>query len=173
MNTIQDICHMIFGPDGQPKDLTVLQICLRAFAIFVFGLAIIRIGDRRSLAEKTGFDTFFLILIGAVLARAINGSAAFLTTLCCGLFLMIIHRVFAFIAFHSHAFGKVIKGNAVQLVSEGEINWKGMKHHLVSKHDLEEDLRLSANTDDIRQIRTARLERSGDISFIKKDAVRH
>ena len=118
MNAIHDFFQMLIGPDGQPKDLTMLQLCFRAFVIFVFGLAMVRIGDRRSLAEKTGFDTLFLILIGAILARAINGSAAFLTTLGCAVFLMIIHRLFAFIAFRSHAFGKLIKGNAVTLVRD-------------------------------------------------------
>jgi len=38
----------------------------------------------------------------------------------------------------------------------------------VSMHDLDEDMRLSANTDDLSRIRLARVERSGDISFIKK-----
>ena len=170
MNAIQNFSQMLFGPDGQPKDLTMLQLCLRAFAIFLFGLAMVRVGDRRSLAEKTGFDTLFLILIGAVLARAINGSAAFLTTIGCAFFLVIVHRVFSFIAFRSHTFGKLIKGNAVVLVRDGQFEWKAMKHHLVSRHDLEEDMRLSAKTDEIEQIRTARLERSGDVSFIKKDA---
>ncbi|HJT80073.1 MAG TPA: YetF domain-containing protein, partial [Chthoniobacterales bacterium] len=121
------------------------------------------------LAEKTGFDTLFLVLIGAVLARAINGTAPFLSTLGCAIFLMIIHRLFAFIAFHSHAFGKVIKGNAVLLVSDGHFDWKTMKRHLVSRHDLEEDLRLAVKTEDIAGIQAARLERSGDVSFIKKE----
>jgi len=168
MNAIHDFFQMLIGPDGQPKDLTMLQLCFRAFVIFVFGLAMVRIGDRRSLAEKTGFDTLFLILIGAILARAINGSAAFLTTLGCAVFLMIIHRLFAFIAFRSHAFGKLIKGNAVTLVRHGQFDWKAMKHHLVSKHDLEEDLRLSVHMEDISEIKAARLERSGDVSFVCK-----
>src|SRR3954465_14018984 len=104
MNAINDFVQMFIGPDGQPKELTLVQLCVRAFIIFVLGLAMVRIGDRRSLAEKTGFDTLFLILIGAVLARAINGSAGFLTTLGCAVFLMIIHRIFALIAFRSHGF---------------------------------------------------------------------
>jgi uncharacterized membrane protein YcaP (DUF421 family) len=70
----------------------------------------------------------------------------------------------------SHAFGKLIKGNDVKLVSDGKVDWKAMKHHLVSKHDLEEDLRLSAATEDIEKVKTARLERSGGISFIKKES---
>ena len=167
MQGIHDFLQVWLGPDGQPKELTLLQICLRAFLIFAIGLALVRIGDRRSLAEKTGFDTLFLILIGAILARAINGSAAFLTTIGCGFFLMIVHRVFSWIAFRSHAFGKLIKGSDELLVRDGKIVWKGMKKHLVSEHDLQEDLRLSAKTLDLSDIKYARLERSGDISFIK------
>jgi uncharacterized membrane protein YcaP (DUF421 family) len=157
------------GPDGQPKELTLLQICLRALIIFVFGLAMVRIGDRRSLAEKTGFDTLFIVLLAGILARAINGSAPFLTTIGCAIFLVVIHRSCAYGAFHSHVFGKLIKGNDIRLLTDGQIDWDAMKHHLVSKHDLEEDLRLSAKTEDLSGIGAARLERSGDISFIKKD----
>lgn len=168
MNALNSVFQVIIGPDGQPKELTLLQLCVRAFIIFVLGLAMVRFGDRRSLSEKTGFDTLFLVLIGAVLARAINGSAAFLTTIGCALFLMAIHRLFAFIAYHSHTFGKLIKGDEVTLVTNGTVDWKNMKKHLVSKHDLEEDLRLNAAAEDFEKIKAARLERSGDISFIKK-----
>jgi uncharacterized membrane protein YcaP (DUF421 family) len=112
----------------------------------------------------------FLVLTGAVLARAINGSAGFLSTIGCAFFLMLVHRVFAFVAYRSHSFGKLIKGSDVELVREGQVDWKAMKHHLVSKHDLEEDLRLSAATECIEKIKVARLERSGDVSFIKKDS---
>jgi uncharacterized membrane protein YcaP (DUF421 family) len=169
MDAFTSFLQSIIGPDGQPKELTLLQLCIRALIVFVLGLGMVRIGDRRSLSEKTGFDTLFLVLMGAVLARAINGSAAFLTTIGCAVFLMLVHRVFALIAFRSHAFGKLIKGSDVKLVTDGQIDWKAMKRHLVSKHDLEEDLRLSAETDDISKIHAARLERSGDVSFIKKE----
>ena len=86
MDAFMNLLQSMLGPDGQPKELTLLQLCARAFIVFVLGLAMVRIGDRRSLSEKTGFDTLFLVLIGAVLARAINGSAAFLTTIGCAFF---------------------------------------------------------------------------------------
>ena len=108
MNTINDFLFALLGPDGEPKEMTLLQISTRCFVIFIIGLALVRIGDRRSLAEKTGFDALFIVLLGSVLSRAINGSAAFFTTIGAGILLMIIHRVFAFIAFRSHAFGKLI-----------------------------------------------------------------
>ena len=168
MNALQNFFLMLLGPDGKVTELTLLQVSLRGFVIFVAGLAIVRIGDRRSLAEKTAFDAIFIVLIGSMLSRAINGPAPFFTTIGAGIALMIIHRAFAFGAFKSHAFGKLIKGSAYPLVRNGEIDWKEMKHGLVSQHDLEEDLHLDAKTEDISEIKTARLERSGDISFIKK-----
>jgi uncharacterized membrane protein YcaP (DUF421 family) len=35
-------------------------------------------------------------------------------------------------------------------------------------HDLEEDMRLNGHLDDLSKVRLARVERSGDISIIKK-----
>jgi uncharacterized membrane protein YcaP (DUF421 family) len=43
-----------------------------------------------------------------------------------------------------------------------------MRRNHVSIHDLEEDMRLNAHLDDRSKVRVARIERSGDISFIKK-----
>jgi uncharacterized membrane protein YcaP (DUF421 family) len=169
MNALQNFFFMLLGPDGKATELTLLQISLRGFVIFVVGLAIVRIGDRRSLAEKTAFDAIFIVLVGSMLSRAINGTAPFFTTIGAGIALMIIHRAFAFGAFKSHSFGKLIKGEPFTLVRDGQIDWKEMKRGLVSKHDFEEDLRLDAKTEDLSTIQTARLERSGDISFIKKE----
>jgi uncharacterized membrane protein YcaP (DUF421 family) len=169
MNALQNFFLTLLGPDGKATELTLLHIALRGFIILIVGLAIVRIGDRRSLAEKTAFDAIFIVLVGSMLSRAINGTAPFFTTIGAGIALMIIHRAFAFGAFKSHWFGKLIKGEALTLVRDGKIDWKEMKHGLVSQHDLEEDLHLDAKTEDISVIKIARLERSGDISFIKKE----
>jgi len=168
MNALQNFFLMLLGPDGKATELTLLQIALRGFVIFIAGLAIVRIGDRRSLSEKTAFDAIFIVLIGSMLSRAINGTAPFFTTIGAGITLMIIHRLFAFGAFKSHWFGKLIKGKPVTLLRNGEIDWKEMERSLVSGHDFEEDLRLNAKTEDASTIQVARLERSGDISFINK-----
>jgi uncharacterized membrane protein YcaP (DUF421 family) len=169
MNALQNFFLTLLGPDGKATELTLLHISLRAFFIFVVGLAIVRIGDRRSLAEKTAFDAIFIVLIGSMLSRAINGTAPFFTTIAAGIVLMVIHRACAFGACKSHAFGKLIKGRDVTLVREGKIDRAQMRRSLVSDHDFEEDLRLDAKTEDISTIQVARLERSGDISFIKKE----
>jgi uncharacterized membrane protein YcaP (DUF421 family) len=169
MNALQNFFLILLGPDGKATELTLFNISLRGFIIFIVGLALVRIGDRRSLAEKTAFDAIFIVLVGSMLSRAINGTAPFFTTIAAGLALMIVHRLFAFAAFRSHWFGKIIKGQPMTLIRNGEIDWDKMKQALVSKHDLDEDLHLDAKTEDVSTIKIARLERSGDISFIKQE----
>ena len=169
MNALQNFFLTLLGPDGKVSELTLLHISLRSLFIFIIGLALVRIGDRRSLSQKTAFDAIFIVLIGSMLSRAINGTAPFFTTIAAGIVLMVIHRACAFGACKSHAFGKLLKGRPVTLVHNGKIDQAEMRRSLVSEHDLEEDLRLEAKTEDVSTIALARLERSGDISFIKKE----
>jgi uncharacterized membrane protein YcaP (DUF421 family) len=51
---------------------------------------------------------------------------------------------------------------------------KTAKHCAVYEEELslEEDMRLDAQTDDLSKIQVARLERSGDISFIQANGAR-
>jgi uncharacterized membrane protein YcaP (DUF421 family) len=103
-----------------------------------------------------------------VLSRAINGSAAFFATLGGDVVLVLLHRLLAFIAYHSHWFGCLIKGEAEVIVENGQLILPTMRRNHISRHDLEEDLRLDAKMEKLSTIRVGRVERSGDISFIKK-----
>lgn len=168
MNTIQNFFSILLGPDGKPTELTLANVSVRALIIFFIGIVLVRIGDRRSLSQKTAFDAIFIVLIGSMLSRAINGSGPFFMTIASGLVMMIIHRGCAFGACKWHSFGKLLKGEPVTVVRNGEVDWKELRRALVSKHDFEEDLRLAGKTGDVGSIQLARLERSGDISFIKR-----
>src|SRR5204862_3329220 len=127
------------------------------------GLGRVRIGDRRSLSEKTAFDAIFIVLIGSMLSRAINGTAPFFTTIAAGIVLMVIHRVCAFGACKSHSFGTLLKGQAITLVRNGEVEWAEMRRALVSKPVFEEALLHNAKTEAVGDIPRARLQRSGNI----------
>ncbi len=51
---------------------------------------------------------------------------------------------------------------------DGKPQRDAMRRNHISAHDLEEDMRLEAKTEDMAQVQVARIERSGDISFIEK-----
>jgi uncharacterized membrane protein YcaP (DUF421 family) len=82
--------------------------------------------------------------------------------------LVLLHRAFAHLAYYSHGFGILVKGKPDIIVREGECDFPMMRRNHLSIHDLEEDMRLNGQIDDLAKVRLARVERSGDISFIKK-----
>src|SRR5881394_3311250 len=159
---------MLLGLGVEPKELTFVQISLRGIIVFLVTVSTMRLGHKRSLSRKTPFDAVLLVILAAVLSRAINCSAAFFATLGGGVVLALIHRLFAYLAFYSHGFGILVKGKPDVIVRDGQYDFPVMRRNHVSTHDLDEDMRLDAHTDDLSKIRVARVERSGDISFIKK-----
>ena len=168
MNAFWNSFEALLGLGVDPKDLTFTQISLRGIIVFLVTLATVRLGHKRSLSHKTPFDAVLLVILAAVFSRAINGSAAFFATLGGGVVLVLLHRLFAYLAFYSHGFGILVKGKPDVIMRDGQCDFRTMRRNHVSTHDLEEDMRLSAHTDDVSAIRQARIERSGDISFIKK-----
>jgi len=169
MDTFYNFVGPLLGLGVEPKDLTFLQISIRGIIVFVATLLMIRLGHKRSLARKTPFDAVLIVILASVLSRAINGSAAFFATLGGSVVIVLFHRIFSFIAYHSHAFGILIKGRPEVIVENGNLVMGTMRRNHISKHDLEEDLRLDAELENISRVQVARVERSGDISFIKKE----
>src|ERR1700736_2658385 len=169
MNTFWNFVTPLLGLGAEPKDLTFTQIALRGVIVFVVTLVMVRVGHKRSLSRKNAFDAVLLVILAAVLSRAINGNAAFFATLGGGIVLVLLHRLLALVACHSHAFGILIKGCPDLIVEDGEFIWKQMVRNHVSTHDIEEDLRLSLHSEDISRVKRARVERSGDVSFIPKE----
>jgi uncharacterized membrane protein YcaP (DUF421 family) len=161
--------EMLLGLDAEPKNFTFVQVSIRGIIVMIAALIMIRLGSKRSLAQKTVYDAVLIVVLASVLARAINGSAPFWPTLGGGFVMVGLHRFLGTLACRWHSFGILIKGRPDVIVHNGEINWKTMYANHISKHDLEEDLRLSAKTEELEKIRVARVERSGDISFIKRN----
>jgi len=53
------------------------------------------------------------------------------------------------------------------IVKDGEIQRDALKKTNLTEHDLLESLRLNASTTEIKDIKVAYLERSGNVSVIK------
>jgi uncharacterized membrane protein YcaP (DUF421 family) len=172
MQAFWDLLYASLGLGIEPKELTFVQITIRGLIVFAAALIMMRIGDRRALARKTAFDTVLLVVLASVLARAVNGSAPFFATLGACFVIVIAHRLLAHVAFHFAAFGNLVKGRDKILVQNGDYRRDTMRQTAVSADDLGEDLRLSAEIEGIEKVKIARLERSGDLSFILKEGAK-
>ncbi|HEX4665941.1 MAG TPA: YetF domain-containing protein [Chthoniobacterales bacterium] len=169
MDAIWRFVYQALGLASEPHDLTFVQVTLRGIIVFFAALVMIRLGDRRSLTQKSAFDLVFIVIIGSVLARAINGSGPFFATVAAGLAMVLLHRLLAWVFYRWPALSMLAKGRPIVLVKDGAYQRKGMRAMLISELDLEEDLRLEAQKEDKEKVQTARLEPSGDISFILKE----
>jgi uncharacterized membrane protein YcaP (DUF421 family) len=168
MTAYSNFFGALLGLGHEAKDLTFVQISLRAVIVFLATLIMVRLGHKRSLARKSAFDAVLLVILASFLARAINGTAPLFATIGAGFVIVLLNRLLALIAFYSHGFGILIKGRPEIIVENGNLIVSTMNRNHISQHDLEEDLRLNTHLDDLSRIRLGRVERSGDISFIKK-----
>src|SRR5260370_12833347 len=107
-----------------------------------------------------------LVLLASVLSLAINGSAAFFATLGGGLVLVLLHRLLAFIAYHSHWFGILIKGRPELIIEDGDFVLNTMHRNHISTHDVDADMRLSLHNDDSSKVNKVLIARTRAIMFI-------
>src|SRR5438874_8950539 len=148
MNAFWNSFETLLGLGVDPKDLTFVQLSLSGIIVFVVTLTTVRLGHKRSLSRKTPFDAVLLVILAAVLSRAINGSAAFFATLGGGVVLVVLHRLFAYLAFYSHGFGILVKGKPDVIVRDGQYDFPVMGRTHVSAHGLDEHMRLGAHIND-------------------------
>lgn len=66
-----DTINFLFGHNDQ---LTMLQMCLRAFTMFILMLILIRFAGMRTFAKRSPFDTIVTIMLGAILVRGVVGA---------------------------------------------------------------------------------------------------
>lgn len=149
-------------------DLSAGQMVARAVVVFVFGVVLARLADRRMLGQNAGFDIMLLVVLGSVLSRAINGQAAFFASLAASAVLVGLHHVVASVAFRSHGFSQWVKGRPRTLVRHGAVDREALAKSNITPDDLDENLRLNGGVDDIAQVAEARLERNGTVSVVKK-----
>jgi len=104
---------------GSGNELDPLQMTLRAVAIFVLALAMIRVAGRRALAQHGAFDVCTTVLLGAVLSRAVVGASPFWATMAAGLTIVVLHRLVAMASVRWPWFESLVSGDKRVLVRGG------------------------------------------------------
>jgi uncharacterized membrane protein YcaP (DUF421 family) len=152
-------------------NLTMLEMGTRAFLIFFVALLLIRLAGIRAFGIRSAFDNIIILLLGAILSRAVVGASSFFPTVVASFVLVVLHRIFAFWSLYNHFIGWIFKGKAVPLYLNGRKQRKNMHRTLISDEDLHESVRLEGNVEDFKEIDAAYLERNGEISVVKKHEI--
>lgn len=153
----------------QAHDLSIAQTCVRAAVVYLVLIAYVRFAKKRFLGEATAFDAVLVIIIGSLASRAISGTAPFVASLGGTFVLIIIHWIASYFSQNSPALSSLLKGSDTLLVKGGEVKGAALKREHISHDDLAQDLRQEG-VDGPNEVKEARLERSGKVSVIKRDA---
>ena len=153
----------LFGTD---TDLDVVQISVRAAAIFIVALALIRLSGRRSFGLHSPFDSCTTVLLGAILSRAVTGASPFFPTLAAATMLVVMHRLAGIAGQRWRWFDRVVSGTEIVLVRDGQKDERALRKALVTEKDLEEAIRKKTGTEELSQVKRAVLERNGEITVI-------
>jgi uncharacterized membrane protein YcaP (DUF421 family) len=144
-----------------------MEPVLRAAAVYVLVLVVIRISGKRTLAEITTFDFILLLLIGEATQQALLGddfsvtNAAIVIATLAGLDL-----AFARLKQRSRSADKVLDGVPLLIVDHGRLLKAHMEQEGVDESDVMAAAREMHGLERLDQIRYAVLEVSGGITIV-------
>lgn len=141
---------------------------LRAVAIYVLVMLLIRMSGKRAVGQFTPFDLVLLILLGNAVQNGINGGdnslsgAAIMATS-----LIVFNYGVAWITARSARAERIVEGAPVVIARNGKLFEKVLRRELISGSDFEEALRMN-NIEDVSEVEIALLETNGSISVVPK-----
>ena len=153
---------------GQGKDLSAWQMSCRGIVVFVIALLLIRISGRRSFGIRTPLDNIILILLGAILSRAVVGASAFIPVIVACFVIVMLHRCVGWLIANSKFFARLVESDKIMLYENGKYLHHNLKRVQLTEEDIMQGVRKSALTENLEDINHIYIERNGEISAIKK-----
>ncbi len=145
-----------------------MDIALRAIALYVFVVFVMRMIGRRELSTLTPFDLVLLIVLGDAIQQgltqddySITGAVVAVSTLA------IMQVITSYISYRVKPFRKILKGEPIILIEDGKLLNQNLRRERITADDVAEEMRTQQIAA-IDQVQWAILESNGTISFIQK-----
>jgi uncharacterized membrane protein YcaP (DUF421 family) len=155
---------------GINENITPLEIAARSAVMFIIALLLIRMAGMRPFGKGESFDKVISFLIGAILSRGVVGATPFFSTVASMVVIILIHKIFSKLSLYNKWFGKKLKGKCVLLYKDGKFIEENMKRTNISENDILEEARLNLQSGSLEKVKEVYIERTGEISFIKKES---
>jgi len=146
-----------------------LQIILSAVAVYLFLILAIRLFGKKELSQLSVFDLVFILLISNAVQNAmVLGDNSLAGGLLAALALFGINYAMKYLQFHFPGFSKVIQGDPVMLVYQGEILESHLKLAKITRDEVLEAIRGHGVASE-KDVDLAILEVDGNISVLSKE----
>lgn len=152
---------------GEKEPLNTLQTVCRSVVIFFIALVILRVSGRRSFGVGTPLDNIVVILVGAILSRAIIGASPFVPVVAAASTIGVLHRLFSWLKVRSTMLAKITEGEKILLYKDDHFIEGNMLRALVEKEDVLQALREKGLPNMIN-VKYIFMERNGTITIVQK-----
>ena len=154
---------------GINENISSLEIAARSALMFIVALLLIRLAGMRPFGKGEPFDQIITFLIGGILSRGVVAATPFVPTIVSMVVIILVHKLFAKLSIYNKWFGAKVKGEKILLYHDGIFLRDNMHSVNITEHDILEDLRLEVQLADLNKIKEVYMERTGKISFVKKE----
>lgn len=145
------------------------EFVLRAVAVYVVVLVLLRITTKRTLGQATPFDLVVIVFLGSAVQNSLIGDDISLSGgLILAATLILLNTVLGRWTAHSTQVDRRVEGHPVVLASHGVIHHERLREASLSIGEFS-SARRQAGIVRLSDIRLAVLEPSGKISFIRRD----
>ena len=145
-----------------------MDLVLRATIAFFFILLLTRIVGRRELVTLEPFDLILLVVLGDLIQQGVTQSDYSVTglILAAGTIALLTVAV-SYVSFRFPRTRSLLEGQPIVVVQDGNVLEKNLRRERLTREELAEAARLQ-QIPSLQQVSWAILEKSGQISFIKK-----
>lgn len=146
----------------------LLMTALRAVAVYVLMLIIIRLLGKRTIGNFTVFDLLVALMLGEVVDEMIYGDVTLLQGSVAVVVLAFAKSATSWLTYWDHGFDALLEGTPTVVVRDGDLVRKGMKKERMNEKEVMAHLR-EQGIDDIREVKFAIVEDDGKVSVIKRE----
>lgn len=141
---------------------------VRGAAVYLAIMVLLRLTGKRTIGQLSPFDFVLLLIISNAVQNSMNAGDNSLTGgLISAATLVVVDYLFDQLTGRVRWLDTLFLGTPQVLVHNGRIDWKAMKAARVTRTDLNAALRRNGVID-LRCVRVAMLELSGNISVVQK-----
>ena len=142
---------------------------VRAVAMYLFLLLLLRVTGKRTLAEVTTFDFIVLLIVSETTQQAMTGNDFSVTNAAIlVLTLILLQRLADWLSDRSPRADRVLNDRPVIVVEDGRPNEEWMRWNSLTVEEVLEEARQNQGIGSMEEIKYAVLERNGGISVIPR-----
>jgi uncharacterized membrane protein YcaP (DUF421 family) len=145
----------------------LLLTALRALALYLLLLLLLRLMGKRTIGNFTAFDLLVSLMLGEVVDEIIYGDVSFAQGVTAILVVCLLQYGNSWLSYWDHGFDRILEGVPTPVVEGGRLLREGLRKERMNEKEVMAELRLHG-IDDLREVKLAMVESDGEVSVIRQ-----